>query len=253
MPVLPFIPLIVGGVSAATGVVSAVNANNNAKKQLSIEQQLANAQQDLIAQQKKGAELAYGQAQQFLPKGAEYLDLVGSNWKKIFSGNRDAVNATPAPDVNNYLGSMGNVNRNLNLFAGRGAIGDRLISQMTQSNNYLSNLRFGARNSAATNLQNLGSIFNNAGLNALAISGGQAANASATLLGQQQIALGQAANYQNQAGGIGASLGTLLNAFNWKAGNITDILGIRRDPERNPSSPIDPGNPTGVGTYIPEE
>lgn len=226
MPAIPIIGAIAAATSAGAGVIGAVNANRNAKKQLSIEEQLANSQKELIAQQKKGAELAYGQAQQFLPKGAEYLDLVGTNWKKIFSGNRDAVNATLAPDVNNYLGSMAGTNRNLNLFAGRGAVGDRLISQMTQSNNYLSNLRFGARNSAATNLQNLGSIFNNAGLNALSISSGQAANASATLLGQQQIALGQAANYQNQAGQMGASLGTLLNAFNWKAKNVGDFFGL---------------------------
>lgn len=212
-------------VGAGSSLFGAISANKKANQALDEQKRLNDANIGLINQQKESSAFALQNAKQFLPQATGYLDTVGNVYKKIFSGNRDSVNQQLAPDINSYLSNMSSADRNLRIFSGRGAIGDRLInSDFTKSAN-LANMRLGARQQAGGVLQNLGSIYGQLGLNSLAIGGNQAASASAALTSLSNQAF-QSYLYNDQKGSqFGSNLSTLLGSFNWKAKSIKDFFG----------------------------
>ena len=223
MPIVAAIPAIIGGV---TSVVGSVKASKNAKKQTDILQQQTNQQQTLIDQQKKGSELAYSYANEFLPKAKQNLGLVNDYWKKIFSGSRNEVNEALAPEINSYLQNSASVEKNLMNFGNRGNVGDRLIGAEFTKARDLAGARLGLKNQSIGKIQDIGSLLSQLGLNSLASASGQSSNASAILSGQQGITLQQLAGAQQQSAGFGAGLGQLLGAFNWKASSVSDFFGM---------------------------
>ena len=226
------IPAIVAGVS---GIIGAVSAKKNANKQTKILQQQTDQQQTLIDAQKRGSDLAYSYANEFLPKAKANLGQVNDYWQKIFSGSRNDVNEALAPEINSYLQGTGAMEKNLNTFGARGNVGDRLIGAEFTKARDLAGARLGLKNTSVGKIQDIGSLMSQLGLNSLASASGQAGNASAALSGQQGITLQQLTGAQQQSAGFGAGLGQLLGAFNWKSNSVSDFFGLGKGQSKKAS------------------
>lgn len=211
---------------AAFSGVSAINNARNAKKQNQILEQQTAQQQTLIDEQKKGAELARGYANDFLPVAKKNLLQVDDYWQKIFGGDKNKINELLAPEMNSYLQSTNAVEKALNIFGNRGNVGDRLIgSEFTKAAN-LAGARLNLKNQSAGQIQNIGSQLANLGLSSLASASGQTSAASAALSGQQNITIQRAQNYSNAAAAAGQNIGTLLGSMNWQAKSVGDFFGM---------------------------
>lgn len=222
MPVLPFIPAIVGGVSAIAGGIQAHSNANAQKKALEAQQQ---QQQQLINEQVTNSRMGRELSDFYSPLGKSNLTSVSNYWNKMFSGNRNAINEALAPQINNYLSSTASAERNLSTFANRGNVGDRMIGlQFTKAAN-LGGARLAQQNTAASNIKDLGSLFAQLGLSGLGQSTQGLSSASSGLAGQQNITLSLLNQANQQSSNIGSGIATLLNAFNWKAGSLAGVFG----------------------------
>lgn len=221
---------------AVTSGVSAIKANSNAKKQNQILEQQTAQQQTLIDEQKKGAELARGYANDFLPEAKKNLMQSSNYWQQIFGGDRTKINELLAPEMNSYLQGANSIEKTLNIFGNRGNVGDRLIgSEFTKAAN-LAGARLNLKNQSIGQIQNVGSLMANLGLSSLASASGQTSSASAALAGQQNITLQRAQGYSNQAASAGANIGQLLGAFNWQSKSVGDFFGMGKGQSGMPKS-----------------
>lgn len=215
---MPFIPLITAGAS----IISGIAAHKQAKKAAQQQDQAFQQQQQLIDQQKKGAELAYGYANDYLPQGKELLNQSMNFWKPLVSGNRDAVSQFLAPEINQYNRALDSTANTLLTSGPRGGMLDKYTNLLFQKQGDLSNMFFGARKQGIGVLQDLGTIFNNAGSSALASASGQAASASSQLAGVQNLAYQQRQNANGAMAQIGSILGSVLpqifNKAAWQGG-----------------------------------
>lgn len=231
MPVLPFIPAIIGGVSAIAGGISAKKQADTQKAALAEQQR---QQQQLIDQQVLNAKEGRAINDFYSPMAKSNLTNVNDYWQKMFSGNRNTVNEALAPQINSYLSSTGNVEKNLSMFANRGNVGDRLIGSQFMKAANLGGARLAQQNTAATNIKDLGSLFASLGLSGLGQSSQATSSASNILGGQQGITLGLLQQANQRSDNIGAGIGTLINSFNWKAGSLAGVFGGKAS-----SSPYD--------------
>lgn len=211
---------------AASSGIGAIKASKNAKKQNQILEQQTAQQQTLIDEQKKGAELARGYAQDFMPKAKENLTTASDFWKTIFGGDRGKINELLAPEINNYLSNTDAVEKAMNIFGNRGNVGDRLIGSQFTKAATLAGARLNLKRESVGKVQDLGSLFANLGLSSLASASGQTSAASAALQGQQNISFQRAQNYEQQAAGFGQNLGALLGGMNWQAKSVSDFFGM---------------------------
>lgn len=226
MPVFAAIPAIIGAVSGVAGVVGGVKASKNASKQTDILQQQVSQQQQLIDEQKLGAQQARQYANDFMPMAKKNLTQVNDYWLKMFGGDRNAINEALAPEMNNYLAGTANAERNLAQFANRGNIGDRLIGlNFTKAAN-LAGARVNQKNASVGKLQDIGTLFGNLGLSSLASASGQTTSAMQGIQGNQQVTMGLLNRADQQSSSMGASLGQLVNAFNWKASSLGEFFGM---------------------------
>lgn len=222
MPVLPFVPLIVGGVTSVAGAISNKKAQN---KQQQIQEQAISKQNELIDQQKEGSKLAYDYAKQFFPRVNEFLNPVAQRAKNIFTGDAQAINEEIAPEANAFLTNVSNQEKDLTTFSSRGTVGTKLIDSFFRKSAELANMRSTARTNAGTTMQNLGSIFANLASANLANASGSAASASNQLLGQQQLASQNLQSLRSEGTSIGKSIGQLIGLFNWQAKSVGDFFG----------------------------
>lgn len=223
---MPFIPAIIGVASAVAGGISASKARKKAQTQ---QDQAFAMQQDLLGQQKKGAELAYGYAQDYLPSGRGLLDSAANFWKPIVTGDRSAISSFLSPEVNQYNRALDSTARGLLTSGPRGSMLDKYTSLMFQKQGDLSNMFFNARRQGVGALTDLGSIFTNAGLSALGTAGGTAGSAANTLTGVQTLAYQQkqdAAAGMQQAGQVlGTLLPMLFRSSTWGKGANSNSSG----------------------------
>ena len=213
MPVAPFVPLIASGIGLVTG-----RPKGKGK-----------AEQGLSRQQEAAASQQAQQGRQAFSFGMPLLQRSGSYYDTILKGNRGAIQAAMAPEIN----AIGDINKGANLSLERsglrGATKDMAQAELSrQKAGQIGGLVLNARPQAAAQAAALGQVGINAGMGATATSGG--------LYGDLARGAAQERQYQDQRMGeygnaVGGFITDLLRNVPWNKNSGIPTIG---SPQVNP-------------------
>lgn len=205
MPVLPFVPAIIGGVGSLVG--SKLGGPSSQQKKAMSSADLLN--QQLAANAGEEAKLGGQWAGMATPALQSSLDY----WQKLLSGDRTAMSSALGPEIQQYSQGQQNALTNLSQFAPRSGARATMIGEMPfQQAQTVGNMFASLRPQAA---QQVGALGSTLGSMATSAYGGSNAGASGAANNYMNMVMMQEAMRQNRLG-TAASIGS--NLYTWAKG-----------------------------------